>query len=127
MLLLMVPSSAADVENCIPGLDPGCSERPRASPVLCAKEGEYRSVSADEAVGVSFQNSAGKPIVIYWIDPSGHRKYYDTLQHGDSRSYHTYVTHPWIITDTANNCLMLYLPNSSPSQFIKVESLANSR
>lgn len=33
------------------------------------------------------------------------------IQPGDKVVQQTYVTHPWVITDTSNNCLGVYYPD----------------
>ncbi|WP_456660632.1 VHL beta domain-containing protein [Bradyrhizobium sp. JR3.5] len=129
MLLAVVSlTRPASAEACIPGLDPGCIYPSDRSPrLMCDEESKHRPTSAEVAVGVQFENETGEPVVIYWIDPEGNRKFYNTVQNGESRAYHTYVTHPWLIADSTGNCLMLYLPSNQPNQFVKVKPPSNPK
>jgi hypothetical protein len=107
--------------ECIPGLDSGCVYTPNTGGShLCTRESEFKSINFDRAVGVRFQNETMGAITIYWLDSDGKRKIYNTVRSGDGASYQTYVTNPWVITDSQGNCLLLYLPTENPNQFVSV-------
>jgi carboxyl-terminal processing protease len=79
-------------------------------PSGCPSEGSARSVRADEATNVVFRNHRKINVRLYWIDYRGSRKFYNELRPGQMYTQQTYMTHPWVVTDGADRCLLLYLP-----------------
>jgi hypothetical protein len=109
-------------DTCIPGLDTPCVT-PKVitgGREFCEREFEYRSLKADRPVRVQFSNATDGRIDIYWLDYDGHRAIFNILKKGESHSYRTYVTHPWVITTSNDACLMLYLPSTDPNQFVTI-------
>jgi von Hippel-Lindau disease tumor supressor len=77
---------------------------------------ESISISRNSKVSteITFINQRSVPVKTYWLDYSGKRKFYATIAPGDKVVQQTYVTHPWVVTDTSNNCLGLYYPDGQP-------------
>ena len=61
------------------------------------------------ALSVVFSNQRDTAVNVYWLDVSGNRQHYFTLDGGQSRSVQTYVGHIWIATDAANECVRMYI------------------
>ncbi|WP_088241325.1 hypothetical protein [Calothrix rhizosoleniae] len=78
---------------------------------VCPAESESRSISGKVATNVTFANKSSKKVKVYWLDYSGKRTFYKTLKSGTSYKQQTYVTHPWVVTDTSENCLGVYYPD----------------
>ena len=66
------------------------------------------------ATEVTFINQRNAPVRLYWLDYSGQRKFYALIAPSNKITQSTYVTHPWVITDTNNNCLGVYYPDGQP-------------
>lgn len=88
------------------------------SPVLasggCERESSARSIEGRLATTVSVANHSSKPVVVYWIDYQGQRKYYKALAPNEAYDQPTYVTHPWVLTDITDHCLLFVEPQSYP-------------
>lgn len=81
----------------------------------CSDEPNLRSLSFDVKTTLMFKNATAQPVRLYWIDYTGARKLYFTLQPGDTISQDTFLTHPFVLTDLNDKCLGIYLPSKEPS------------
>ncbi|BAZ36602.1 hypothetical protein NIES4101_25210 (plasmid) [Calothrix sp. NIES-4101] len=80
----------------------------------CASESVSSSRSGKVSTEITFINQRRQSVKTYWLDYSGKRKFYATIAPGDRVVQQTYVTHPWVVTDTSNNCLGVYYPDGQP-------------
>jgi mannose-6-phosphate isomerase-like protein (cupin superfamily) len=64
---------------------------------------------------IKFVNRSRQTIKVYWLDYEGNRQFRATVKEGDSyESKRTYLTHPWLITDTEDNAWSIYFPDAQP-------------
>jgi hypothetical protein len=112
--------SSEQKEKCIPGLDPECILPAEVTADLCKDEREYKSISGDLSVSVQFRNNTGNFVNMYWLDYQGQRRFFNRLQPGSGMAYQTFVTHPWVVTDSDDQCLLLYLPTTNANQIITI-------
>lgn len=80
----------------------------------CESESVSISRSGKIATDITFINQRSAPVRLYWLDYSGERKFYALIAPNNRITQSTYVTHPWVITDTKNNCLGVYYPDGQP-------------
>jgi von Hippel-Lindau disease tumor supressor len=71
----------------------------------CPSERALRSHSSIDRTSISFRNERLGRINVFWIDYAGQRQFYRTLAPGQSQTFQTYATHPWVVTDASGNCL----------------------
>ena len=71
----------------------------------CQSEGALRSLSDTERTRISFRNEGLGRIYVFWIDYEGQRQLYRTLAPGQSQTFQTFATHPWVVTDASGSCL----------------------
>ena len=71
----------------------------------CPSEGALQSLSDTERTRISFRNERFGRIYVFWINYEGQRQLYRTLGPGQSQTFQTYATHPWVVTDASGNCL----------------------
>lgn len=76
----------------------------------CSIESSVRSINSDFPTSVEFINNTSATVRIYWIDFTGQRILYNSLPAGQSYVQLTFVTHPWVMTDTSDSCLAIYFP-----------------
>ncbi|MGH6742518.1 MAG: hypothetical protein ACREDY_26400 [Bradyrhizobium sp.] len=81
----------------------------------CPQERDLRSIEGKISTQVTFVNAYGATIRIYWLNYNGGRQFYQQLAAGRSFAVNTYVTHPWVVTDSDENCIEVYLPQPRPS------------
>jgi hypothetical protein len=93
-------------------LDELSGQDPKA---LCSIEGQYKS-AAGEATQITLTNQHGSPVRLYWLDYSGARKLYATINPGASFIQQTYRFQAWVIADLSDACIGIYLPQERPSQ-----------
>jgi uncharacterized protein (TIGR03437 family) len=84
------------------------------SPLPCSEEGSLKSLNANVATSVDFVNQTTQTVQVYWLNYMGARVLYFPLAAGASRVQQTFVTHPWVIADTSNNCIEIFQPVSGP-------------
>jgi hypothetical protein len=90
----------------------------RSATRSCGKEGEVQSGQGRDRTAITFKNNRGSPVRLYWIDETGHRKLYATIDDGQSHRQPTFLTHPWLLADQADTCIGLYLPVADPREIV---------
>ena len=55
---------------------------------------------------------------LFWMDYDGAPVFMDHLEPGQSATYNTYLTHPWMVTDGPGNCLEAMLPQAGNDSYM---------
>ena len=79
----------------------------------CPAEAGLKSGAAKIPVSVIFENHRKDSIHIYWVNYNGQRTLYSEVEAGSSQDQETFATHPWVVTDSAGNCLYLFIAAAS--------------
>src|SRR2546425_13174988 len=79
-------------------------------PANCSEEGRFASGTGDPTA-IEFINNAYEARKIYWLDFSGSRVLFGTLDPGAAYRQGTFVTHPWGVTNPSHQCHAIYLAN----------------
>ena len=87
-----------------------------AAPVNCDQEKNLRSQAATDSTEISFRNRSSQTRRIYWLNFDGARVLYASLTPGQTINFQTYMTHPWLVTNDADECQAIYLPTTSPHE-----------
>jgi hypothetical protein len=85
----------------------------------CINLGNMRSADSNQPIRLSFFNKTKNNIKIYWIDYQGDKKLYETLAPDQNLVEPTYATHPWLITDSFNNCLGAFVASETQDVDVK--------
>lgn len=91
---------------------------PQAAGARCSQEHGLRSLAGTTSTAITFVNNSATTIRTYWIDYQGTRKFYAEVQPGRSYVQQTYLTHPWVVTNSQEDCLGVYMPNPSPRRIV---------
>ncbi|NNM26900.1 MAG: hypothetical protein HKO59_13105, partial [Phycisphaerales bacterium] len=75
-----------------------------------ADETRLRSRSATERVTILFVNDTDRDYTLHWLDYEGLRKPYGPLPAGARLSQTTFLTHPWVVVDEADEVYGVYEP-----------------
>lgn len=76
----------------------------------CSGEGRIKSNQSD-GISMDFINQRGSNMSIYWLDYNAKRvSYRQNLPTGQTHPQGTFVTHPWLITDSTGTCIGIYRP-----------------
>ena len=75
---------------------------------VCPSEATLRSAASTQHTHISFLNGRSGILNVFWIDYDGRRHFYHSLASGESQSFDTYATHPWVVTDASGNCIGVY-------------------
>jgi hypothetical protein len=67
------------------------------------------SISGDQPSQITFDNQSGRTAQIWWLDYDGNYVYYTSVEDGASWLQETWITHPWVMTDTSG-------PEDSPGE-----------
>jgi len=78
-----------------------------------------RSTDGIQSVNLSFLNKTRKAIKIIWIDYHGAHVPYKTLLPNQVFNQRSYVTHPWLVTDTSGNCLGAFVASQSQGVIVR--------
>ena len=66
---------------------------------------QTHSITGLVKTNIVFLNKTAGTVKVYWLDYSGKRVYYSTLAPGASYTQRTFVTHPWVILNSAGACV----------------------
>jgi hypothetical protein len=93
----------------------------------CSSERDVRSQTSEVTLSLTFVNDTTVRVSVYWIDFSGARVFYNSLEPGTSYTQSTYVTHPWVVVDPAGRCLALVVPAAPGTHRVTIEGGAYPR
>jgi hypothetical protein len=101
--------------NICPSVESQSSRTTLLKSISCQTENMWASVSSRVSTYVQFINRRTSAVKVYWIDFDGKRQHYFDLEPSESREQQTYVSHPWLITDSGANqpCINIFLPSES--------------
>lgn len=80
----------------------------------CSAEGSLRSAQPGSPVELSFRNASTERRRIYWLDPTGDRKFVGLVEGGNQFKQPTSSGHSWIVTDDAEKCLTAVTATADP-------------
>ncbi|MFY9555447.1 MAG: hypothetical protein WAV20_20365 [Blastocatellia bacterium] len=89
---------------------------PELQPLDCSQEQSIRSTDGSAPTTIQFVNSTAAAVNVYWIDYTGQRVLYGVLNAGASYIQPTFVTHPWVITNLNDQCIVMFLPMASAAR-----------
>ena len=89
--------------------------------VSCDQEAELKS-SNGAARNIVVNNKTDATIKLYWLDREGKRVEYSRggIKAGATHRQGTFVTHPWVITNANEECLGIYVPETSENAVLNV-------
>ena len=87
---------------------------PELSPASCSSLAGARSQNDNNPTSILFINLSSQPVKLYWIDYAGAPQLVATLQPGASLQVSTFVSHKWLVTNSAGTCLGVYNPTNDP-------------
>ena len=87
---------------------------PAIQQLACGVEATLKSIEERVATSIQFQNQTQGTVSVYSIDSNGQRVFNSTLAAGESFVQQTFLTHPWVVTDSSGTCLGIWLPTELP-------------
>ena len=94
-----------------PGQD---SHKVKLKSLPVSKETKVNSISSSTETSITFCNKTKKKVKVYWIDFEGRRKPYGQISAGQTREYHTFATHPWLIANSEDKAIALFVATEAP-------------
>ncbi len=97
-------------------------------PLPCSAESGLKSLNGNTPTTIQFVNDTSIVLQIYWLDYSGHRVLYDgALLPGASFTQATFLTHPWVVTDTEGTCVGgIFLSVAPPGGFAIIKDASST-
>ncbi|NLU80240.1 hypothetical protein HCA58_18000 [Micromonospora sp. HNM0581] len=77
-----------------------------------------RSVSGGRETSIEFVNLRSRSVIVYWLDHRGYRRQYAVLNPNESHRQHTYVGHPWVVTNSRGRALACFEPEPTPARAV---------
>ena len=90
-----------------------------AAAVSCNQEKSLRSLGTNMPTSITFTNKTNAVIRIHWLNFSGERVLYGTLTGGQVLNQQTYITHPWVVANSLDQCVAIYMPMPNP-QYVNI-------
>ena len=78
------------------------------------QETGLRSLVSSSKAEITFVNTSKQVAEVFWVDFQGHNELYKVLQPGESLSQQTYLSHPWVITDSTGSLWGVFYADSLP-------------
>lgn len=101
---------------------PGPVALPLGAILPCSEETRVASVTGPQ-LPIRYVNATGKAVSILWLDQSGNRKAYGTIDPGKSQLRPGSATSYWLIADAAQRCIGIVHPGRE-TQTILVRTAA---
>ncbi|WBB56148.1 hypothetical protein [Verrucosispora sp. WMMD573] len=113
------PSTRPTPSPSQPAKPPASTRPPRPehlTPLPAWRERGLRSVSGGSETSIEFVNLRSRSVIVYWLDHHGQRRQYAVLHPSESHQQHTYVGHPWVVTDRRGRALVCFEPTREPAR-----------
>ncbi len=110
--------SASPSRTVRPTPSPRPAEPRELTPLPPWRERDLRSVSGGQETSIEFVNHRSRSVIVYWLDHHGHRRQYAALEPSESYRQHTYVGHPWVVTDRRGRSLACFEPTANPARAV---------
>ncbi|MTK02769.1 hypothetical protein [Micromonospora sp. CP22] len=88
------------------------------TPLPASRERGLRSTDGGSETSIEFVNQRSRPVTVYWLDHRGQRRQYAVLPPRQSYRQHTYVGHPWVVTDRRGRALACFEPTRTPGRAV---------
>ncbi|MEP1442199.1 MAG: hypothetical protein ABJK39_04250 [Hyphomicrobiales bacterium] len=103
--------------------NPGNTPRPpstqtRGGEISCNRFGRIKSRNSNRRTNITFVNRSGRKRTVMWIDYQGAPKQYGVVQPGRSRTFSTFISHPWMTVNGPGDCRQLFLPRPRGSTYV---------
>ncbi|MEV1147392.1 hypothetical protein, partial [Micromonospora sp. NPDC049799] len=96
-----------------PPLPPG-----ELAPLPASREPALRSIGGGPETFIDFVNARSAPVTVYWLNYDGQRQRYAELQPGQGYRQHTYVGHPWVVTEADGRALVCFQPTTTVAKAV---------
>jgi len=77
-----------------------------------------KSIHSKHRTMVVFHNNSEAIRKLYWLDFTGKRKLYKELPSGETHVQVTFLTHPWLVTDSHDRPLDIYYPDKKARRVV---------
>jgi hypothetical protein len=74
----------------------------------CSEEPFLQSVQSVTPTSIRFGSAGNSTRNVYWLDFSGHRVLYQTLNAQTDYVQQTFLTQPWVVTDASDHCVAIF-------------------
>lgn len=92
----------------------------KAAAALCPGEAEQhlKSRVGEHAVEIVFENQTSAPMELFWLDYDGNRKKIGDVMPKQTARHVTYVTHPWVVAKSGNDCVGVFFPDGQERKVV---------
>ena len=80
------------------------------TPRACAEEPSLKSATSSTPRTIRFVNASAAPKKVFWLDSSGERRLYATVEPQGTFVQPTFEGNSWLVTDARDQCTAIYLP-----------------
>jgi len=112
---VVAASGALNTHNTATGTElASAASKPNVTYKKCSAEHKLKSKPNGNTTTVTFQNNSASTVKIYWLDLTGQRVYYKSLAAGEGYQQGTYKSHVWVVTDSGDTCLSIWVATKKP-------------
>jgi len=89
---------------------------PTLEPIDCNQESSLSSIESTTPSSIEFVNGTTQVLNFYRLNSSGQRLPSRFLLPGESYVQSTFLTHPWVVTNSLDACTNIFLPINEPAR-----------
>jgi hypothetical protein len=87
----------------------------RAADASCKQLFKIRSKNSNTPTRITFVNNASTVRAVMWLDFNGQPQDFGQMQLGESLTFDTFLTHPWMVVTGPGDCLQIVMPSPGGS------------
>ncbi len=96
----------------------GLPESERVSSSSQQSRAPRRTTHTGPETTIRLHNTTSGSVDVFWVDESGEHRPYGRLRPGETKEFHTYTGHVWLVTDSLGNSLGFF---EATSEVLEVE------
>jgi hypothetical protein len=84
----------------------------------CSRAPSLKATSDTSETEIEIVNHSSRVIKAYWLNYDGKREPYGSLQPQESQEFVTYATHPWLIANSSDECISIFVADEQPGRAV---------
>jgi dipeptidyl aminopeptidase/acylaminoacyl peptidase len=96
---VLVDAETGDIRRAGSAGKLGLPENGRLSTAAQKSLAPKRTTHTGGETAIRLHNATAAPVEVFWVDEDGERKPYGHVRPGETKEFHTYAGHVWLVTD----------------------------
>jgi len=102
---VLVDAATGEIKRAAAAVKLGLPENEQLSTSAQKSLAPKRTAHTGGETAIRFSNTTAGSVEVFWVDEGGERKPYGRVRPGETREFHTYAGHVWLVTDALGSPL----------------------